>query len=187
MVEVLALIPARGGSKGIPRKNIKNLAGCPLIAYSIRAAREAEFVSRIIVTTDDPEIRKVARAYGAEVPFLRPQELAEDDTRDLPVFQHVLNWLKTEENYRPDLVVQLRPTSPFRPPGLIDQAVRILVNNPGADSVRGVVPSKQNPYKMWKLEDDGKMSALLQIEEPEAYICLASSFRQLFGRQVILM
>jgi YrbI family 3-deoxy-D-manno-octulosonate 8-phosphate phosphatase len=169
MVKVLALIPARGGSKGIPHKNIKKLAGCPLISYSIEAALKADSVTRTIVSTDDPEIAEVARGYGAEVPFIRPANIAQDDTRDLPVFQHVLEWLEKEEGYQPDLVVQLRPTSPFRSPDLIDRAVNILLDNPEASSVRGVVPSKQNPHKMWKIEDDGGMSAILQSKESEPY------------------
>ncbi len=145
MVEVLALIPARGGSKGIPRKNIKDLGGHPLIAYSIAAGLSSELVTRTIVTTDDEEIACIARDYGAEVPFLRPEEFARDDTRDLPVFQHVLAWLHENEEYQPDVVVQLRPTSPFRSPELVDEAVQILLDNPQANSVRGIVPSKQNP------------------------------------------
>ena len=116
--EVLAVIPARGGSKGIPHKNIRCFAGHPLIAYSIAAARQSELVTRVIVSTDDPEIADVARDFGAQVPFLRPAELAQDTTLDLPVFQHVLAWLIANEAYQPDFVLQLRPTSPVRPVGL---------------------------------------------------------------------
>jgi len=169
MVEVLALIPARGGSKGIPRKNIKDLGGYPLIAYSIAAGLNSKLVTRTIVTTDDEEIARIARVYGAEVPFLRPEEIARDDTRDLPVFQHVLAWLQEHEDYQPEVVVQLRPTSPFRSPELVDEAVQILLDNPQATSVRGIVPSKQNPYKMWQVQDDGQMSPLLDTEFIEAY------------------
>lgn len=169
MVKVLALIPARGGSKGIPRKNIKKLAGHPLIAYSIIVGLLAESVDRTLVTTDDPEIADIAREYGADVPFLRPVDLAGDDTRDLPVFQHALSWLKKQEGYQPDLVVQLRPTSPFRPPALIDQAVNVLLENPQATSVRGVVSSKQNPYKMWMVQENGKMLPIIGIDQPEPY------------------
>ena len=93
--EVLAIIPARGGSKGIPRKNIKNFAGHPLIAYSIQAALSAETVTRVIVSTDDEEIAAVARQYGAQTPFLRPAEFSQDRTLDLPVFQHALEWLES--------------------------------------------------------------------------------------------
>ncbi|MEJ5313538.1 MULTISPECIES: acylneuraminate cytidylyltransferase [Anaerolinea] len=162
--EVLAIIPARGGSKGIPRKNIKLFAGHPLIAYSIAAGVQAESVTRVIVSTDDEEIAAVARQYGAEVPFLRPAELAQDQTLDLPVFQHALRWLEEREGYRPEVVVQLRPTSPVRPPALVDEAVRILLEHPEADSVRGVVPAGQNPHKMWRIDPQtGVMKNLLDV------------------------
>ncbi len=169
MVEVLALIPARGGSKGLPGKNIKSLGGYSLIGYSIAAALNAKLVSRTVITTDDPEIADKAREYGAEVPFLRPAEFAQDDSLDLPVFQHALNWLSDHESYSPDIVVQLRPTSPFRHPELIDEAIQILIDNPGATSVRGVVPSKENPFKMWMIEPDGKMIPLLETEFEEPF------------------
>jgi len=113
--DVLAVIPARGGSKGIPRKNIRDFAGAPLIAWSIAAALRAETVTRVIVSTDDEEIAGVAREWGAQTPFLRPAELAQDDTTDYPVFRHALDWLAAHEDYHPDVVVQLRPTSPVRP------------------------------------------------------------------------
>ncbi len=163
MPEVLALIPARGGSKSIPRKNIKPFAGHPLIAYSIAAGLQAEHVGRVIVSTDDPEIAAVARDYGAEVPFRRPATLAQDATPDLPVFTHALAWLEEHEGYRPDLVVQLRPTTPVRPPDLVDRAVRLLLEHPEADSVRGVVPSGQNPYKMWRITQAGRLAPLLEV------------------------
>ncbi|HEY5670648.1 MAG TPA: acylneuraminate cytidylyltransferase family protein, partial [Anaerolineales bacterium] len=114
MSQVLTLIPARGGSKSIPRKNIRPFAGHPLIAYSIAAGLCAETVTRVIVSTDDDEIAAVARRYGAETPFLRPDEYSQDNTPDLPVFQHALNWLEEHDGYRPEIVVHLRPTSPFR-------------------------------------------------------------------------
>lgn len=152
--EVLAIIQARGGSKSIPRKNIRKLGGFPLISYSIIAAKEASLVSRVIVSTDDPEIAEVSREWGAEVPFLRPPELATDDAVDYLLFEHALNWLKEHERYKPDIIVQLRPTSPFRPKGLIDEGVRKLLSNPKADSVRAVTIPKQNPYKMWKIEGE---------------------------------
>jgi len=162
--EVLAIIPARGGSKGIPHKNIRLFAGHPLIAYSIMAARQAETVTRVIVSTDDPQIAEVARKYGAEVPFMRPDELAQDNTLDLPVFQHALAWLIANEAYSPEVVVQLRPTSPVRPVGLVDEAVRLLLTNPEADAVRGVVPAGQNPHKMWRIDPkSGQMRNLLQV------------------------
>jgi YrbI family 3-deoxy-D-manno-octulosonate 8-phosphate phosphatase len=165
MTEVLALVPARGGSKGIPRKNIREFAGYPLIAWSIAAAKQAACVTRVIVSTDDEEIASIARDYGAETPFLRPAELAQDNTTDLPVFEHALQWLDAREGYRPEIVVQLRPTSPIRPPDCVDAAVNILMAHPDADCVRGVVPAGQNPYKMWRLADpDQPMKPLLEPE-----------------------
>ena len=163
MTEVLAVVPARGGSKSIPRKNIRLFAGHPLISYSIAAGLQAETVTRVIVSTDDEEIARVAREYGAETPFLRPPELAQDQTTDLPVFEHVLHWLDEHEGYYPDIVVQLRPTSPVRPPDCVDQAVRLLFEHSEADSVRGVVPSGQNPHKMWRISPEGRMEPLLSV------------------------
>ncbi len=164
-LNVVAIIPARGGSKGIPHKNMKLFAGYPLIAYSIAAAKESEYVSRILVSTDDPEIAAVARDWGAETPFLRPAEISGDTTLDLPVFQHAVRWLAENEGYRPDIVIQLRPTSPFRTPGLVDEAIRLLLDHPEADSVRGVVPSGENPFKMWRIDEKtGQMHGLIPVE-----------------------
>ncbi len=170
-LEILALIPARGGSKGIPHKNIRDFAGFPLIAYSIQAGLQSKLVTRTIVSTDDAEIAAVAREYGAETPFLRPAEFAQDNTTDFPVFEHALGWLAEHENYHPDVVVQLRPTSPVRPLDCVDDAVRLLVDHPNADSVRGVVEAGQNPFKMWRLDpSDGTMKPLTGVEGvKEAY------------------
>jgi len=163
--EILAVIPARGGSKGIPRKNIKNFAGYPLIAYSIQAGLNSKYVTRTIVSTDDEEIAAVAREYGAEIPFLRPAEYAQDATLDFPVFENLLRMIKEMENYVPDLVIQLRPTSPIRPVNLVDDAIELILSDDEIDSVRGVVPSGQNPYKMWKVDpSSGYMSGLLKVE-----------------------
>ncbi len=165
MTNVLAIIPARGGSKGIPRKNIRSFAGYPLIAWSIAAAKQSELVTRIIVSTDDEEIASVAREWGAEAPFLRPAELAQDNTTDLPVFEHALKWLEDVEAYRPDVVAQLRPTSPIRPKGMVDKAVSILLHHRDADCVRGVVTAGQNPFKMWRFDSEDKpLKQLLEVE-----------------------
>ena len=162
--EVLALIPARGGSKGIPRKNIRLFAGYPLIAYSIAAALQAQSAMRVIVSTDDQEIAEVARHFGAETPFLRPAELAADRTTDLPVFQHALHWLAEHENYHPEMILHLHATSPARPRGFVDQAVRLLRGNPEVECVRSVVSPWQNPYKMWRIDpQSGRMVSLLTV------------------------
>jgi len=168
-LDVLALIPARGGSKSLPRKNLRPLGGHPLIAYSIAAGLAARGVGRVIVSTDDEEIAAVARSYGAEVPFLRPRHLAEDDTPDLPVVEHALEWLRQEDGQRPAVVVQLRPTSPLRPADLVDRGLEVLTSHPEADSARAVIPSGQNPYKMWRPAEDGRIVPLLKTSLHEAY------------------
>lgn len=165
MTEILALIPARGGSKGIPRKNIRSFAGYPLIAWSIAAAKQSELVTRIIVSTDDEEIASVAREWGAEAPFLRPAEISQDKTTDLPVFEHTLKWLEDVEGYRPEIMIQLRPTSPIRPKNMLDDAIRILQNHQDADCVRGVVVAGQNPFKMWRFSGEDKpLNPLLEVD-----------------------
>lgn len=166
--KIVAIVPARGGSKSIPRKNLRLLGGFPLLAYSIAAGLQSALVDRVLVSTDCPEIAGIARAFGAEVPFLRPGEISGDTATDFPVFEHALRWLEEQEGYLADFVVQLRPTSPLRPPGLVDQAIEALLGHPGADSVRGVTPSGQNPFKMWRIEQ-GVLHPLLQTEWPEPY------------------
>jgi CMP-N-acetylneuraminic acid synthetase len=147
----LGIIPARGGSKTVPRKNLKLLGGKPLIAWSIEAARAARDLDRFVVSTDDEEIADVARSLGAEVPFLRPAELARDDTPDLPVLQHALAWLADYEGYRPGMVIHLRPTLPFRKPGQIDESIR-LMRETRPDVVKSIYPEKHHPQKMWRLQ-----------------------------------
>jgi CMP-N-acetylneuraminic acid synthetase len=166
---ILAIIPARGGSKSIPRKNIIEFAGFPLISYSIAAALEAESVDRVIVSTDDQEIAAIAIEFGAEVPFIRPEEISRDDTPDLPVFKHALEWLSSNQDYHPEIVVQLRPTSPLRRVEHINQAVGRLIEYPEADSIRTICIPFQNPYKMWKIGEDGYLHPILDSELPEPY------------------
>jgi CMP-N,N'-diacetyllegionaminic acid synthase len=168
-VSVLALIPARGGSKGIPRKNLVPVNGKPLIAHTIELAKRCKTIDRVIVSTEDAEIAAVAKKFGAEVPFTRPMELAGDFSTDLEVFHHALTWLKKNEAYEPELVVQLRATGPVRRAELIDQAVAMMKKDPSADSLRAVSPALQTPYKMWRL-DGPALSPLLTLEgEAEPY------------------
>lgn len=163
MIRTLGLIPARGGSKGIARKNLACLAGVPLIAHTIESARKAVSLDRVIVSTNDEEIAAVARNLGAEVPFMRPAELAEDTTPDLPVFVHALEWLERHEGYVPTFIAHLRPTSPFRTAQHIDEAVSLLRDHPDADSVRSVAVPSETPFKMWQIEG-GRLSPLLAID-----------------------
>jgi CMP-N-acetylneuraminic acid synthetase len=147
---VLALVPARGGSKGIPRKNIRLLAGKPVLGYAVEAGLAASLVDRVVCSTDDEEIAQVAHDCGAEVPFLRPAELAQDTTEDWPVFKHALDWLREHEGYEPDIVVNLRPTSPLRRVEHVDGAIQLLLDS-GADSVKSVCVARQHPHKMWRM------------------------------------
>lgn len=167
--EVLAIVQARGGSKGLPRKNLRLLRGHPLVAYSIASGLAARSITRVIMSTDDQEIAEVAQQYGAGVPFMRPAELAADDTPDYPLFEHAIEWLAKHEDYRPDIVVQLRPTTPLRPRGMLDEAVRILIDHPTVDCVRGVTVPKQTPYKMWRDGQDGAILPLMETSFLEPY------------------
>ena len=149
---VMALVPARGGSKGLPGKNIKPLAGRPMLTYTLESARQTPAIDRIVVSTDSAEIAEVARAAGVDVPFLRPPELGADHVTDLPVFEHALRWLDEHERYRPDIIVHLRPTAPLRRAEHIAAAIERLVAT-GADSVRSICRAKQHPQKMWSMQN----------------------------------
>jgi len=162
--EVLALIPARGGSKGIHRKNLVVLVGKPLIAYSIEQALSSRHITRVIVSTDDAEIAEVARRFGADVPFMRPPQYAQDLSPDIDVFRHALTWLGEHEGYACELVVHLRPTGPVRRVELIDEAIEKILDSPSADSLRSVSWPEQTPYKMWKIVD-GMLQPLLRMED----------------------
>jgi N-acylneuraminate cytidylyltransferase len=167
--KVLAIIPARSGSKTIPNKNVKLFNGHPLIAYSIEAGLKSIYVDKVVVSTDSREIADVALRYGAEVPVLRPLELAQDDITDFPVVKHIVYWLDQNENYKADIIVFLRPTSPFRPVNLVDDAIEILKKDKQADSIRAVVPTGETPYKMWNLDEKKYLSPLLKSKLNEHY------------------
>lgn len=162
MTEVLAVIPARGGSKGLPGKNLRLLAGHPLIAYSIAAGLQSQLVDRVICSTDSEEIADVGRKYGAEIPFMRPSELAQDHSPDIDFFLHTIETLDAT-GYRPDIIVQLRPTDPIRKPGLVDEAVQMLIDNPDAHSVRTITEPGYSPYKMWTVNSSGTLDPLLTV------------------------
>ncbi len=168
--KILALIPARGGSKSIPRKNLLVLAGKPLIAHSIEQALASRHINRVIVSTDDDKIAQVARSCQAEVPFMRPSELAQDASLDIETFRFTLRALLEREGYDPDLVVHLRPTGPVRSVALIDQAIETMLQYPEADSLRSVSWPQQTPYKMWRMEESGYLVPLAVVETmPEAH------------------
>ena len=165
-MKILGVITARGGSQSIPRKNIKELCGKPLIAYTIEAATTSGVFDRIILSTDDQEIAEVAKRYGCEVPFMRPAELAEDTTPHLPVMQHAVKWLEEHEGYTPDYVAILQPTAPLRQARHLREAVELLQKT-GADSVVAMVeiPGHHSPYWAVKVDEQG-LGTLLLSQEP---------------------
>ena len=147
------VIPARGGSKGLPGKNLRKLGALSLIGQAIASAREAALLARFIVSTDSPEIAEEARRHGAEVPFLRPAEFATDQAGMLPVLQHAVRWLESSAGVRPDLIVTLQPTSPFRTGAEIDQTIRKVIEA-GSDSAQTLSEASYHPYFMKTLDGD---------------------------------
>lgn len=148
-MNILAIIPARSGSKSVVDKNIREIGGIPMLAWSIRHAKQSKYINRIILSTDSEKYAAIGREYGAETPFIRPAEYATDTALDIEVFEHALKWLKENENYEADIVVQLRPTYPKRNPEDIDKMIEMLINDKTADAVRSVALAGEVPYKMW--------------------------------------
>lgn len=167
-MNILAIIPARSGSKSVPHKNIRLINGKPMISYSIEHALRSKLINRVIVSTDSEEYAKIAREYGAETPFIRPAEFAEDTSLDIDVFYHCLNYLKKTEGYEADIVVQLRPTYPIRNPEDIDRMIMMVQENEYADSVRSMTKATEIPYKMWKKGENGTILPIA-TDIPECY------------------
>jgi CMP-N-acetylneuraminic acid synthetase len=167
-MKVLALVPARSGSKSIPHKNIQSFRGKPLLVHSVEQAVAAKNVDRVLVSTDSPGYRDIALSAGAEVPFLRPKDISGDLSTDLEVFVHALDWLMENEGYRPDVLVHLRPTYPTRRIADIERAVDLLLRDESADSVRSVSLAPHTPYKMWRVKG-GLLEPLLGGPPREAW------------------
>lgn len=163
--KILAVIPARGGSKGIPRKNIQMLLGRPLIAYSIIAALRSQTVQQTVVSTDDEVIARIARHFGAEVPFLRPPCLSTDTASTTSVLRHAVRFLSDKKEKPDDMIVCLQPTSPLRSANDIDQAV-LLCLQAGADSVVSLCPAEHHPYWMKKVVGD-RVYPLMEVDDEQ--------------------
>lgn len=148
---VVAIIPARGGSKGLPGKNIKPLLGKPLIQYTIAPALSAKLLDRVIVSTDSTEIARISKSLGAEVPFIRPDELAQDLSTTESVLKHTILWLRENEGYQTDIFVYLQLTDLFKKPEFIDEAVRRLLEDDALESAFVVLPDHKN---YWKKDGD---------------------------------
>ncbi len=161
---ILGLIPARGGSKGLPRKNIRPLLGKPLITWTIEQALASKYLDRVVVTTDDKEIAEVSKKYGAEVPFMRPKELAEDNTKGIDVVLHALNWLKENDKQKQyDLIMLLQPTSPLRKSEDIDKAIELLFLKE-EKSIVSVCEVDHHPLWANTLPEDGCMKDFIRQE-----------------------
>jgi CMP-N,N'-diacetyllegionaminic acid synthase len=168
-MKVLAIIPARSGSKSIRDKNLSLWRGQSLLAHSIIHGLAAQTVDRVLVSTDSEAYAEIAKSLGADVPFLRPAEFSGDHSTDLEVFQHALSWLAENEGYRPDICVHLRPTYPSRAAALIDKMVGHLAAHPDLDAVRTVVPVVETPYKTWFRDPDGNLSPVVQFGDKESW------------------
>lgn len=164
----IAVIPARGGSKKIPKKNIRLLLGRPLIAWTIETALACPIIERVLVSTDSVEIGEIASRYGAEVPFLRPSQLSQDDTPDLPVYQHAISWLLENDDFSPDIAVWLRPTTPLRTVEDIEAAAQIIIST-GADCVRSVTKVDHHPFWMKNLQGDRLTPFIVGKDEHSYY------------------
>ena len=166
-MKVVVIIPARSGSKSLPSKNILLLNGKPMLSYSVSYGLRSDVVDKVLVSTDSIKFAEVARDCGADVPFIRPAEFAEDNTRDYPVVRHALDYFESRgELY--DIYILLRPTSPLRPEGLIEKAIDLLKKNPSASSIRTVAKIKEHPFRAWNIKKDGSMCGFMANEE-ESY------------------
>jgi|TARA_R110001583_G_scaffold57863_1_gene172867 N-acylneuraminate cytidylyltransferase len=170
-VKVLALIPARAGSKGLKNKNVRTINKIPLIAYSILSAKKSRLIDEIIVTTDSARIASIAKEYGASVPFARPANVSRDDSTDYETIKHALDEFKKIHKYAPEIIVHLRPTSPHRPLGIIDKCIKLLLRHSNADSLRCVTEctGAVTPYKMWNIKNEKQLSPVINlpgIKEP---------------------
>jgi len=152
MSDIVALIPARSGSKGVPDKNVKHICGKPLIAFSIKAALKSSLIDRVIVSTDSLSYAKIAEEFGAEVPFIRPTEISQDSSTDIEFFKHAINWLSMNEGHVPSYFVHLRPTTPLRDPEVIDEAIRTIIKS-NYSSLRSVHKMSESAYKAFEIQD----------------------------------
>ena len=153
-LKVLGIVGIRSGSKGVDNKNIRNLSGRPLVGWILSAAMRSSKINRLIVSTDSEEYASIAKAFGAEVPCLRPAELAQDDSLEVDYVYHMLEWLRVHEGYCPDLVVRMMSTVPLQSPDDIDAVVRLLEADLSADSAVVIAEARQQPMKALKIIDD---------------------------------
>jgi CMP-N,N'-diacetyllegionaminic acid synthase len=176
MTEIIALIPARSGSKGVPHKNIRKLGGHSLLEWSIAACKASMTINRTIVSTDSEEYARISRDLGAEAPFLRPTKFSDDNSSDYTFIIHALDWFKLNGS-EPKYIVHIRPTTPFRNPNLIDQAVEKFINNPHATALRSVHPMSESAYKTFEIGSSGQLK---RIASQSTELDAANNARQEF-------
>jgi CMP-N,N'-diacetyllegionaminic acid synthase len=160
MARILGLITARAGSQRVNRKNMRLLAGRPLISYTIDAATQSSLLDRVVLSTDCPMIANLARQNGVEVPFMRPPELAKPTSRVIDAALHALNALDAHDAYRPDAVMLLQPTSPFRTSGDIDETIDMLTQSPASEAVVSVTADPHHPFLSRGIDDSGALTSL---------------------------
>jgi N-acylneuraminate cytidylyltransferase len=175
-LSIFAFIPARSGSKGVPDKNVKLLGDHPLIEWSIAACKKAASINRIIVSTDSEEYAQISREAGAEVPFLRPVEIAGDRSTDYDFIEHALDWF-SKNGGAPDYIVHIRPTTPFRDPLLIDKAVAAFISHPQATALRSVHPMSESAYKTFEIAPGGQLK---RVASESTELDAANNARQQF-------
>lgn len=154
-IKILCIIPARSGSKGLPHKNIMDFKGKPLLSWSIEHAQQCKYNMKIIVSTDSEKYAEISKQYGAEAPFIRPENISGDISTDFECIKHCVDWLKENENYEPDIILHLRPTQPCRKIEHVNKAIEIFINQREKyDSLRSVIPVEKSPYKMYSINNE---------------------------------
>jgi len=168
-LDIIALVPARSGSKGLKDKNILPLGGHPLISFSIIAAKQSELINEVYVTTDSEKYCQISESYGATVPFLRPAKISKDMSTDKEFFLHFIGWCISERKKIPDMIVHLRPSTPLRDFRLIDKAIQKLIDNSGASALRSCQNTELTPYKMFFAKDDYMKPCMVDAKYKESY------------------
>jgi len=161
---IIAIIPARAGSKGVADKNIKPLGGFPLLQWSIEACRKSKMINKIMISTDSMEYKKLCEKIGIKVPFLRPSEISQDSSTDIEFILHALDWL-SENDEEPDFLVHIRPTTPLRCPNLIDDAIKKFLNKPQYTSLRSVHEMSESAYKNFEIMSDGSLVSVFSHQK----------------------
>jgi len=176
MAKIVALIPARSGSKGVPNKNIRNLGGHLVLEWSIAACLKSELIEKVIVSTDSQEYADLAKSFGAEVPFLRPDEISGDRSTDFEFIDHALSWLENNDEL-PEYIVHIRPTTPFRNSNLVDQAIACFMNHSRASSLRSVHAMSESAYKTFEIFNNERLK---RVASESTQLDAANNARQVY-------